>query len=141
MNESLTILTLFSGKNVSPVAVFVRKVLLATIFTAMMGLLADTIFSLPGRLGMWFAGFCACSAWNFWGLAKFVQQAIPKGWSRGSGLRTFLLAQARLFLTGFLVYGALVWWNAPIAAILGGLSVSLLWAMVCGLLGPFSARS
>lgn len=141
MSDLLQLFSVLAGKNQSPTAVLVRKVLLATIFTAMLGLLVNTLYPSSTYMGLWFAVFSFCSGWNFWGLAKLVDRTIPIGWGRGSGVHTFLMAQARLFLTGFLVYVTLVWWNAPVAAILSGLSVSLFWAIVCGLLGTVSAKS
>lgn len=118
-----------------------HRVLLATFFTAMISVVGALFMWPDGLVWGWFALFALFSAWNFWGLATFVARAISAGWSRGAGVKTFLSAQLRLFFTGFLVYATVVWWNAPVIALLGGLSVSLFWAALFGLFGAGTTKS
>lgn len=94
-----------------------------------------------GPLGLWlcwFGVFALFSAWNFLGIIRFVNRVIPGGWSGWSGLQTFFNAQLRLFLTAFFIYCGLVWWTAPLSALVSGLSVTLLW---CVIIGVFQSSS
>ncbi|MBQ3170980.1 MAG: hypothetical protein IJB53_03560 [Mailhella sp.] len=104
------------------------------IFSGLFFLLGAAL--VPWRMEGFWAGVAALlSAWNFYTLALFIQQALPavipesdkKGMAtarivkKGLLLRTYL----RLFLTGFFVYLALVQFQASPVALAAGLSASV----------------
>ena len=76
------------------------------------------------------------SFWNFYTLALFIQQALPlsipgedkNGASRARIVKKGLLirSQLRLFITGFFVYIALVFFQANPIALAVGLSSALI---------------
>lgn len=110
----------------------IRRVLLCS-------LMVGTLCSLGGLAGwqkntalLWFGLFALFSTWNFWGIANFINKALSAGWSTNIQVRLFLGFQLRLFLTGIFVYIALVHWYAPLYSVLGGLSVSLVFVVICG---------
>ena len=110
----------------------IRKILLCS-------LMVGALCALGGLLGWqrnmalwWFGLFALISTWNFWGLAKFVNKTISNGWNKNIQFRLFLGFQLRLFLTGIFVYIALVHWHASLYAVLGGLSVSLVFVVIFG---------
>lgn len=91
----------------------------------------------------WLGAGAALSAWNFYSMARFVLALFPSvtaqageaagkpdGTSGGSAARSLLLGQLlrsnlRLFITGFLVYTALVVCHANPFALTTGLSAAV----------------
>ena len=81
---------------------------------------------------LWFGVAALFSAWNFWALAKFVHQRISNNWNRSLAARLLLSTNLRLFITGIFVYISFVLAGAPLAALLGGLSLSLFFIIISG---------
>ena len=92
---------------------------------------------LPWRVELFWAGIMSLlSFWNFYTLAFFIQQALPlsipgedkNGASRARIVKKGLLirSQLRLFITGFFVYIALVFFQANPIALAVGLSSALI---------------
>lgn len=116
---------------------FPKKVLYRTTLTGLLSLMGSIAPWEHAVALRWFGVFALFSAWNFFTLTILTSSIILYGWIKGTGLRTFLWFQMRLFLTAVLVYAALVWWNVPVAALAAGLSVDLVW----GLAGALSTRN
>lgn len=111
----------------------VRHVARALILTSA-GLLALGALLLPLlRWPFWLGVGAVLSAWNFYSLAFFIQHAFPfatEGQAAASASRGLWLGQLarsnlRLFITGFLVYMALVVFRANPFALVAGLSAAV----------------
>ena len=104
-------------------------ILLATVLSG-----AGTVF-LPVSTKLFWAGFGAVlAAWNFYNLSHFILHRLPRGSQEGSGEKDrksfftgqLLRSNLRLFITGILLYVALVVYEADIFSLLAGLSVVVL---------------
>lgn len=118
------------GFRAEPVRVVTRS-----LFLAAAALLALGALALPlARWPFWLGAGAALSAWNFYSLAFFVQRAFPRptaedpdpAASRALLLGQLLRSNLRLFITGILVYMALVVFRANPFALVAGLSAAVL---------------
>lgn len=103
----------------------VRNILVWQICITLVTLATGAIASLLGSGGIWVFWFgCggAIAAWNFYALAKLVQNLTPKGWSVSILVRLLISFNIRLLLSGCLIFGAFVWGKAPLSALLLGIA-------------------
>ena len=73
--------------------------------------------------GIWFALSACLAAWIFYALSQSVQRIIQIGWSKDTFLRLWVRTMGRLLFVGVFLYLALVWFNAPVSALIAGLSM------------------
>lgn len=80
----------------------------------------------PGLL--WFAAGALLIAWNFYGLARFIQGVSLNAWSQALLMGMLLRSNLRLVLSALFLYGAFVWFEASVWAVTAGITgaVSLL---------------
>ena len=111
-----------------------RDAVRLTILLALLLIAGGTIF-LPVSTRLFWAGFGAVlAAWNFYSLSHFVLHRLPRDAHDGAGeggRKSFFAGQLlrsnlRLFITGILLYLALVVCEADIFSLLAGLSVVVL---------------
>ena len=86
-----------------------------------------------GRWLLWFGCGGMISAWNFYALARFVQNMIPKGWSVSSLVLLLVNVNVRMILSGGILFAAFVWGNAPLSALFLGIATILVCITVVGL--------
>ena len=110
----------------------VRRILICSLMVGVLCSLGGLVGWQKNTALLWFGLFALFSTWNFWGIANFINKALSTGWNKNIQLRLFLGFQLRLFLTGIFVYIALVHCCAPLYAVLSGLSVSLVFVVICG---------
>ena len=90
---------------------------------------------------LWFGLSTLFSAWNFFGLAKFIQQKISVT-SKKKWLSSLIWSfQLRLFLTGIFVYIALARCKAPVSALVAGLSSLLVFIVFSVCCAPSHTQS
>ena len=114
----------------------VRTILVWQICIAVLTLVsggATALFWSGGHWLFWFGCGSAIAAWNFYALAKFVQNLIPGGWSVSILVRLLVNANIRLLLSGALIFGAFVWGGAPLSALLLGVASLLAGITAAGL--------
>lgn len=80
--------------------------------------------------GLAFAAGAALATANFYSLARFVQHLVRM--RQGAVLALLVRFYGRLILTGVVLYGLIVWLEAPIWALLAGLSTVLVTALYWG---------
>lgn len=114
----------------------IARIFWRTVNTALLAVALGLASWPDGLWFCWFGAFALFSAWNFLGIIRFVNRVIPGGWGRSTGLQAFFNAQLRLFLTAFFIYSAVVWWTAPVSALVSGLSVTLVWIVIIGVFQP-----
>lgn len=147
MRKAQSLAEIFAATLLPPeTPVLVSRIFWRTVSTALLAMALGVVLAVgvaqtgAGRpLGQWlcwFGTFALFSAWNFLGIIRFVNRVIPSGWGRGTGLKAFFNAQLRLFLTAFFIYSAVVWWTAPISAMVSGLSMTLVWIVIIGVFQP-----
>lgn len=111
-----------------------RDAVRLTILLALILIVIGTIF-LPLSTKLFWAGFGAVlAAWNFYSLSHFVLHRLPHATQEGAGKNEhkaffagqLLRSNLRLFITGILLYLALVVCEADIFSLLTGLSVVVL---------------
>ncbi len=90
-------------------------------------------FHPAGAWIFWFGFGALLSAWNFYALIKFVPKVISDGWGTKNLIALLVHTNMRLLFTGILLYTTLVWFKAPLSALLAGLAV-LLVGMTAGAL-------
>lgn len=118
------------GFQAGPVRRVARALILASAALLVLGALLLPLTAWPFWLGVG----AALSSWNFYSLAFFIQHAFPfgaegqeaAGASRGLWLGQLVRSNLRLFITGFLVYMALVVFRANPFALVAGLSAAVL---------------
>ena len=105
-----------------------RDAVRLTILLALLLIAGGTIF-LPVSTRLFWAGFGAVlAAWNFYSLSHFVLHSLPRAAHDGAGeggRKSFFAGQLlrsnlRLFITGILLYLALVVCEADIFSLLAG---------------------
>ncbi len=114
----------------------VRTILVWQICLALVSLVlgaAITPFWSGGLWIFWFGCGGIMAAWNFYALAKFVQNLIPRGWSVSALVRLLINVNVRLLLSGALIFGAFVWGRAPLSALLLGIASLLAGITFAGL--------
>ncbi len=116
----------------------IRMVLLLTLYSAFMAIASGLLlwsFSAKGVWLVWFGLAMLLSAWNFYGLARFVYRSVVSGWQAMMLVRLLFGTQLRLLLTGVFVYVAIVYFEAPLFALVCGLTILLIYATLCGCIG------
>ena len=111
-----------------------RDAVKVSILIALLLIIVGTIF-LPVSTKLFWGGFGAVlAAWNFYSLSHFILHRLPQA-SRedaGEGARKsfftgqLLRSNLRLFITGILLYVALVVCEADVFSLLAGLSLVVL---------------
>ena len=71
---------------------------------------------------LWFAVGAALIAWNFYGLARFIQGISLTSFSSALLLNMLVRSNLRLVLSALVLYGALVWFGASVWAVVGGIT-------------------
>ncbi len=100
----------------------VRIILFRMLLCGLIAMLWSAISAPFSTWWLWFGLSTLFSAWNFFGLAKFIQQKISVS-SKKKMLSSLIWSfQLRLFLTGIFVYIALTRCKAPVSALVAGLS-------------------
>lgn len=105
------------------------------LFSAMLFLAGTLLLPVSGSV-FWFGAASLLSFWNFYTLSCYILHALPssilgedkKGAARASIVKKGLLirTQLRLFITGILVYIALVFFQASPVALGAGFAVILI---------------
>lgn len=92
---------------------------------------APLAFKTP--LLFWFGVGSLLAVGNFYALARRIGRLLPAGWSSSSLAALLLHTNARLLLTGFLLYICIIWCGASPFALLAGLTVVVIDVTLAGL--------
>ena len=81
---------------------------------------------------LWFAAGALLIAWNFYGLARFVQGLSLSAYSQALLTGMLLHSTVRLVLSAVFLYGILVWLEASVWAVAAGITGAMgLLAVTC----------
>ncbi len=94
------------------------------LFSAPLLVLGLCLLPLDARL-LWFAVGALLMAWNFYGLARFIQGISLSAWSQALLLGMLVRSNLRLVLSALFLYGAFVWFDASAWAVLAGITGAL----------------
>ncbi len=111
----------------------VRNVMRSQVLVAGASVVLSLLF-LP--LGMWplhFSVGALMVTFNFYGLAKFMQQAIFKEYDKRLFFSLLLRFYGRLALTALLLFVLIVWAGASVPALVAGLSTMVATVFVWGM--------
>jgi len=84
---------------------------------------------------LWFATGALLIAWNFYGLARFIQGLSLTAYSQAMLIGMLLRSNLRLVFSALFLYGILVWLEASVWAVVAGITGAM------GLLAATSAWS
>jgi hypothetical protein len=84
---------------------------------------------------LWFAAGALLIAWNFYGLARFIQGLSLTAYSQAMLIGMLLRSNLRLVFSALFLYGILVWLEASVWAVVAGITGAM------GLLAATSAWS
>ncbi len=107
----------------------VRYLLRNQIYLALFGLVFSIIL-LPASWSIGFAVGAILGTFNFYFIAKLAQELIYM--QRGALAPLLFSFYVRLFLTGLVLYVAIVFWGANVFALLIGLSIILVNVLIFG---------
>ena len=113
------------------VRLVMRNELLFSVSLLMLGL---CLLPLTSWL-LWFATGALLIAWNFYGLARFIQGLSLTAYSQAMLIGMLLRSNLRLVFSALFLYGILVWLEASVWAVVGGITGAM------GLLAATSAWS
>jgi len=82
---------------------------------------------------LWFAAGALLIAWNFYGLARFLQRLSLEVYSQSLLMGMLFRSNLRLVFTALFLYGILVWLEASVWAVVAGITGAM------GLLAATSA--
>ena len=82
---------------------------------------------------LWFAAGALLIAWNFYGLARFIQGLSLAAYSQALLLGMLVRSNLRLVFSALFLYGILVWLEASVWAVVAGITGAM------GLLAATSA--
>ncbi|MCL1985879.1 MAG: hypothetical protein FWG59_05470 [Betaproteobacteria bacterium] len=71
---------------------------------------------------LWFAAGASLIAWNFYGLARFIQGLSLSAYSQTLLIGLLVRSNLRLALSALFLYGILVWLEASVWAITAGIT-------------------
>jgi len=71
---------------------------------------------------LWFAAGALLIAWNFYGLARFIQGLSLAAYSQALLIGMLARSQLRLALSALFLYGILVWFEASVWAVVAGIT-------------------
>ena len=71
---------------------------------------------------VWFAAGALLVAWNFYGLARFIQGLSLSAYSQTLLIGMLVRSNLRLVLSALFLYGALVWFEASVWAVVAGIT-------------------
>jgi len=71
---------------------------------------------------LWFAAGALLIAWNFYGLARFIQGLSLSVYSQALLIGMLARSQLRLALSALFLYGILVWFEASVWAVVAGIT-------------------
>ena len=71
---------------------------------------------------LWFATGALLIAWNFYGLARFIQGLSLTAYSQALLIGMLARSQLRLALSALFLYGILVWCEASVWAVVAGIT-------------------
>ena len=71
---------------------------------------------------LWFAAGALLIAWNFYGLARFIQGLTLSTYSRTLLVSLLVRSNLRLVLSALFLYGILVWFEASAWAVTAGIT-------------------
>lgn len=111
----------------------IRLILRIQIGIAVLSLVAGLVLLPWTRWGIWFGLASSLSVWIFYALAKSALSIIHEGWSTSAALRLWLHTSGRLLIVGVFLYTSIVWWNAPVSALIAGLSMLVAPLLASGL--------
>jgi len=74
---------------------------------------------------LWFAAGALLIAWNFYGLARFIQGLSLSAYSQTLLIGLLVRSNLRLVLSALFLYGVLVWFEASVWAIVAGITVAM----------------
>ncbi len=108
----------------------VRRLVRMQIVLAGLCVLAALVAARLSPWGLAFAAGAVLASANFYSLAKFVQHIVRM--EKGAVAALLIRFYGRLILTGAVLYGLIVWLEAPVWALLAGLSTVLVTALYWG---------
>jgi small-conductance mechanosensitive channel len=118
------------GFRAQEVRVLLRNQLLVTAVSLLAGLGLGWI---NGWL-FWFGVGAVLSTFNFYAVARFVQQVVYKPYDRSMMYGMLFRFYGRLGLTGLILFGLIVWLKVSVSALVAGLSTIVAAIAVWGLL-------
>ena len=71
---------------------------------------------------LWFAAGALLIAWNFYGLARFIQGLSLSAYSQALLIGMLVRSNLRLVLSAVFLYGILVWCEASVWAVVAGIT-------------------
>jgi hypothetical protein len=71
---------------------------------------------------LWFAAGALLIAWNFYGLARFIQGLSLKAYSQALLIGLLVRSNLRLVFSALFLYGILVWLEASVWAVVAGIT-------------------
>ncbi len=116
------------GFTVSEVRAMVRGQLLLSLYASC----AAPMFLLTGWWPLDFIAGAALASFNFYYLAKFVQQVLYFKYTRGLLFGLLFRSYGRLLLTGVALCVLIGWLNSSIVALVAGLSTVVATVLVWG---------
>lgn len=109
------------GFRVAEVRVLMRAQLLITGISLLAGFALGWI----NEWLMWFGVGAVMSTFNFYSLAKFIQQVVFLPWSGAMMAKLLFRFYGRLMLTGLILFGLIVWLEVSVSAVVAGLSTAV----------------
>lgn len=106
-----------------------RNQLLVTAFSLLVGLALGKV----NDWMFWFGVGAVLVTFNFYAVAKFVQQVVFRPYSSATMYGLLFRFYGRLGLTGLILFGLIVWLQAPVSALVAGLSTVVTAIVVWGL--------
>ena len=91
------------------------------LFSVPLLLLGLCLLPLTSQL-LWFAAGALLMAWNFYGLARFIQGLSLSAYSPALLLRMLAHSHLRLVFSALFLYGILVWLEASVWAVTAGIT-------------------
>ena len=75
---------------------------------------------------LWFAAGALLIAWNFYGLARFIQGLSLAAYSQALLLGMLVRSHLRLVFSALFLYGILVWLEASVWAVVAGITGAMM---------------